>query len=161
VHYLMLRGFYALEQTRTVFYIQCAIAVTNVVVAVVLVRMGSPEQTSPALVVAYGASYLVGSIVSYAMLDSRLGGLRGRVLLRFAVRLLIASLVSTAVAWGLGQVLPGSGHAASHLVAALRLVVLGGVDVAVFVVLARWMRLREVTEVIDVIVRRRPGAHSS
>jgi putative peptidoglycan lipid II flippase len=40
-------------------------------------------------------------------------------------------------------------------------VVLGLVDVAVFLVLARAMRLREVTDVIDVIVRRLPGARAS
>ena len=40
VHYLMLRGFYALELNRTVFFIQCAIGVTNIVVAVVLVAPG-------------------------------------------------------------------------------------------------------------------------
>ena len=37
VHYFMLRGFYALERTRTVFVIQCAVAATNIVAAVVLV----------------------------------------------------------------------------------------------------------------------------
>ncbi len=37
VHYLMLRGFYALERTRTVFWIQCAVAATNIAAAVVLV----------------------------------------------------------------------------------------------------------------------------
>ena len=38
VHYLMLRGFYALERTRTVFWVQCVIAATNIVVALVLVH---------------------------------------------------------------------------------------------------------------------------
>ena len=33
-HYLMLRGFYALERTRTVFWVQCVIAATNIVLAV-------------------------------------------------------------------------------------------------------------------------------
>jgi putative peptidoglycan lipid II flippase len=100
-------------------------------------------------------------MVSYAMLGQRLGGLRGSELLRFVVRLLVAALVATGVAWGLGEILPGSDHAASHLVAGLRVVVLGLVDVAVFLVLARAMRLREVTDVIDVIVRRLPGARAS
>jgi putative peptidoglycan lipid II flippase len=161
VHYLMLRGFYALERTRTVFYIQCVIAATNIAVAVVLVHRATPEQTSPALVLAYSASYLVGSMVSYAMLGQRLGGLRGSELLRFVVRLLVAALVATGVAWGLGEILPGSDHGASHLVAGLRVLVLGLVDVGVFLVLARVMRLREVTDVIDVIVRRLPGARAS
>ncbi len=161
VHYLMLRGFYALERTRTVFFIQCAIAATNVVVAVVLVQRASAAQTSPALVLAYAASYLVGSVVSYLMLGSLLGGLRTRELVRFLVRLLIAALVSTAVAWGLGVILPGSEKTASHLVAGLRVLALGGVDVVVFLLMARLLRLREVTDVIDVVVRRLPGGRAS
>ena len=40
VHYMMLRGFYALEQTRLVFFIQCAISATNIAVAVVAGRPG-------------------------------------------------------------------------------------------------------------------------
>ncbi len=33
-HYLMLRGFYALERTRTVFWVQCVIGATNITLAV-------------------------------------------------------------------------------------------------------------------------------
>ncbi|WP_151083895.1 murein biosynthesis integral membrane protein MurJ [Nocardioides cynanchi] len=161
VHYLMLRGFYALERTRTVFYIQCAIAATNIAVAVVLVQRASAEQTSPALVLAYAASYLVGSVVSYLMLGTVLGGLHSKELVRFLVRLLIAALVSTAAAWGLGSVLPGAERTASHLVAGMRVLVLSGVDGAVFLAMARAMRLTEVTQVIDVIVRRRRGTPAS
>ena len=47
-----------------------------------------------------------------------------------------------------------------HLWAGVRLVVLGGVDVAVFLVLARALRLREVTTVVDTVVRRFPGARA-
>jgi putative peptidoglycan lipid II flippase len=161
VHYLMLRGFYSLEQTRTVFFIQCAIAITNIVAAVLLVRRATPEQTSPALVLAYLASYVLGSLVSYLTLRSRLGGLRTADLVRFLVRLMVAALLSTGLAWALGEILPGSDHAASHLTAGLRLVGLGALDLTVFVVLARAMRLREVTDVIDVVVRRLPGRRAS
>ena len=75
VHYLMLRGFYALELNRTVFFIQCVVAATNVVVALALVSGATPRQTSPALVVAYAASYVLGSALSYLILRARLGGL--------------------------------------------------------------------------------------
>src|SRR6478609_1660687 len=54
VHYLMLRGFYALERTNVVFWIQCVVATTNVVVAVVLVEVVDGLATAPALVLAYG-----------------------------------------------------------------------------------------------------------
>jgi putative peptidoglycan lipid II flippase len=161
VHYLMLRGFYALEQNRTVFFVQCAIAVTNVVVALLLVSRATPAQTSPALVVAYLASYVLGSAVSYVLLRNRLGGLETPALVRFLVRLLIAAVASTAVAWAVGRLLPGGGDDVSHLTAGVRLVVLGAVDVAVFVVLARALRIVEVTTVVDTVVRRRPGRSHS
>ncbi len=160
VHYLMLRGFYALELNRTVFFIQCAIAVTNIVVAIALVHRATAANTSPALVLAYGASYLVGSAISYGMLGRRLGGLETPATVRFLVRLLIAAGLSTLAAWLLGQVLPGAGDDVSHLGAAIRLVVLGGADVLVFVGLARLMHLREVTTILDLVVRRLPGRRS-
>ena len=75
VHYLMLRGFYALERTRTVFWIQCAVAATNIVVAVLLVGRATAEQTSPALVLAYTAAYVVGSARPTPSCAARLGGL--------------------------------------------------------------------------------------
>jgi putative peptidoglycan lipid II flippase len=161
VHYLMLRGFYALELNRTVFFIQCAIGATNIAVAVLLVRQATAAQTSPALVLAYSASYLLGSTLSYAVLRRRLGGLESLALVRFSVRLMIAVVVSTGVAWALGQVLPGHTDDVSHVLAAVRVLVLGLVDVGLFVALAHLMRIREVTTVLDTIVRRLPGGRSS
>ena len=155
VHYLVLRGFYALELNRTVFYVQCAVAATNIVAALLLVRHASPLDTSPALVGAYGTSYAVGAVVSYAVLRRTLGGLETTVLVRFLVRLLIAAGAATLVSWGVGHVLPGGSASSGHLVSALRLVVVGGVDVALFLVLARAMRIREVTSVLDTVLRRR------
>ena len=107
VHYLMLRGFYALELNRLVFFVQCGIAATNVVVALLLVSRATPAQTSPALVLAYLASYVLGATVSYLILRARLGGLETAELVRFLVRLFLATIVSTAVAWALGRLLPG------------------------------------------------------
>jgi putative peptidoglycan lipid II flippase len=159
VHYLMLRGFYALELNRTVFFIQCAIGLTNIVVAVVLVHRASAAQTSPALVVAYGASYLLGSVISYAMLRRHLGGLETPRLVRFLVRLLIAALVAAGITALLRNLLPGGGDDVSHALAALRVVVLGAVDVFVFLALSEVMRIREVSTVVDTILRRRRGKH--
>jgi putative peptidoglycan lipid II flippase len=159
VHYLMLRGFYALELNRTVFFIQCAIGVTNVVVAVVLVKQATAAQTSPALVIAYGASYLLGSAISYAMLRRRLGGLETPHLVRFLVRLLIAAGLAAGLAWLLAQALPGRGHDVSHTLAAVRVVLIGGLDLVLFVAFARVMRIREVTTVLDTVLRRRRGRH--
>ena len=157
VHYLMLRGFYALERTRTVFFIQCAVGATNILVAVVLVRATDAVHTSPALVGAYIASYVVGSVLSFLVLRRTLaaggGALSPSVLVRFVVRLALAAGVATFAAWGLATLLPG-GDDPSHLLALLRLAVVAGADVLVFLVLARLMRLAEVNEVLDTLGRR-------
>ena len=155
VHYLMLRGFYALELTRTVFFIQCAVGVTNVVGALVLVNGASPAETSPALVIAYFTSYAVGAALSFSVLGSRLGGLDGHRLMRFVVRLVLVVAGSTAVAgataFGLGVLWGSEPHWALAL---LRGALVAGVDGLVFVVLARAFHLREVTSVISTVTRR-------
>jgi len=74
---------------------------------------------------------------------------------------LIAAGVSTAVAWAVGRVLPGHTDDVSHALAAVRVVVLGVIDLGLFVVLARWMRITEVTSVIETMMRRIPGARAS
>ena len=157
VHYLVLRGFYALERNRLVFFVQCAIALTNIVVAIVLTHGAPVSQIAPRLVLAYSASYAVGAALSYGLLARTLGGLQGRVLVRFLVRLAIAVAISSAVAFGLRELithlLPGSGR----LTAIGSLVVVGAVFLAVYLALARALRLREVSEVMALVTRRLPS----
>lgn len=158
VHYLMLRGFYALERTRTVFWIQCAVGGTNIVAALVLVRATDAEHTSPALVLAYTASYLVGAAISYAVLRRLVGGLRTARLVRFLVRTAIAAGLSTGGAAGTAYLLHRVAEDPHWSIAAAWVLLVTTVDVVVFLVLARVLRLEEVTTVADTIVRRlRPG----
>jgi putative peptidoglycan lipid II flippase len=156
VHYLMLRGFYAVERNRTVFWIQCAVAATNVGAALVLVRATDAEHTAPALVVAYTASYVVGSAASYVVLRRVLGGLRTPTLIRFLVRMVLVALVSTAAAAGTAYLLHRVDDHPNWAIAALWAFLVTMVDVVVFVALAHVVKLREVTTVINTITRRLP-----
>jgi putative peptidoglycan lipid II flippase len=162
-HYVMLRGFYSLERTRTVFWVQCLIAATNIGLAVLLTRHASPRETAPGLVLAYAGSYLVGAIGSYSVLRRLLGGLGTPVLLRFLVRLLVAAGLAAGVAWAVKQGLaqlwaPPTGSAATardgKAQAVVTLAATGLVDVAVFLLLARLMRITEVTSVLGVLTGR-------
>ena len=163
-HYMMLRGFYSLERTRTVFWVQCAIAATNISLALLLTHAVRPSQTAPGLVLAYAGSYLVGSVVSYSLLRHVLGGLDTTVLVRFLVRLLLAAGIATAAAWavktGVQQVWDPveavrDGSSLLRLGQALALLVLTGlVDVAVFLTLSRALRITEVTSVVQVLTAR-------
>ena len=158
LHYLVLRGFYALEETRTVFLIQCVVSATNIVAAVLLVRQGSPEETSPRLVVAYALAYAVGSLISLLVLRRRLGGIDGHRLLRFFVRAALACVPGTAAAYllttGAHQLWPDRAWPVSLAVG-----LLAGLLAALGYLLgARLFRIREVTDVLDLVLRRvRPG----
>ena len=68
VHYLVLRGFYALELNRLVFFVQCAVAGTNIGLALYLVSLVAPWDTAPMLVIAYGGAYTVGALLSSLVL---------------------------------------------------------------------------------------------
>ena len=154
VHYLVLRGFYALELTRTVFFVQCAVAAVNVVAAVLLVREVDAAATSPALVLAYASSYAVGAALSYAVLRRRLGGLDSPRLVRFVVRLALAVAVSTAVAGVVAVVLGRLVEDPHWAVAGLRGGLVTAVAGVVLVLMAHATRLREVTIVVQTVTRR-------
>jgi putative peptidoglycan lipid II flippase len=157
IHYLMLRGFYALEQTRTVFVIQCAVAATNILAALLLVSATGDRGTSPALVGAYACAYLVGSLVSALVLRRTLGGLRlsaGSGWPSYLARLLGAVSVSTALALGVRLLLPDLPDDPSTIRAVLELALLSGVAVVAFLGAARALRINEVTSVLGTVLRR-------
>jgi putative peptidoglycan lipid II flippase len=156
VHYLMLRGFYALERTRTVFYVQCVIAAVNIALAVLLVARTDAAFTSPALVLAYSGAYAVGAVTSYSLLRRALGGLRTPALVRFGVRILLAAVPATLVAWGVAVLLErGLGDTLDGKLGALGfLVAVTLADGLVLLALARVLRLREVTDLVETVTRR-------
>jgi len=139
-----------------VFWVQCAVAATNIVLAVVLVGQTGAKFTSPALVLAYTGSYAVGSLASYLILHRLLGGLESRVLVRFLVRTLVAAAVAGGLAWlaarGLHQLADEPGKAMSALIVGVVL----GVDGVSYLALARAMRVREVTSVLELVSQRLP-----
>ena len=162
VHYLTLRGFYALERNRTVFWIQCVVAVVNIAVAVVLVREHQRRGHLAGAGARLHRGVRRGLAVSYLVLRRSLGGLGTR---------------SCCGSWSGWRSPPRSrprwrrrGPAAGlHAATASphwppRAVLAGGDrdrGRLVFVVLARLLRIREVTDVLDMVTRRLPSARAS
>ncbi|QIK74933.1 murein biosynthesis integral membrane protein MurJ [Nocardioides piscis] len=158
VHYLMLRAFYALEQTRRVFFIQCVIGAANIVGALVLVRLADERQTAPALAMAYLVAYVIGSAISYAVLRRTLGGLQTPALLRFVLRMLIVVAVAALVAWlvrlGVTALVGDAADDPHPLLSLVRGGLAGSIGLLVVLVLSRALRVREVTELVDAVSAR-------
>lgn len=157
-HYLALRGYYAMEQTRRVFWIQCVIAAVNVGAALLLVRGASPAETAPRLVVAYVLAYGVGVALSWAVLARTVGDVALRHLVRFLVRLALAVGVAALVGWaaraGVLTLLPADPDDRTKAQALLELVLVGATFGLAYLGSARVLRLAEVEEVVSLVTRR-------
>jgi putative peptidoglycan lipid II flippase len=155
VHFLMLRGFYSLERTRTVFWVQCVIAATNITLALVLTRNVAGGDVASALVVAYIGAYAVGAALSYAVLRHLLGSLETPRLVRFGAKLLVAAAAAALLAWaaglGLDALWPGEGGKVRALVV---LGVVAALDGIAFLALARLLRIEEVNAVLRLVTSR-------
>ncbi|GAA5105268.1 hypothetical protein GCM10023339_00960 [Alloalcanivorax gelatiniphagus] len=154
VHYFMLRGFYALEMTRLVFFVQLAVSATNIAVATALVPSRPAEETAPMLVVAYLSSYAVGAVASFVLLQRTVGGLEAPRLLRFLVRMALVLAAAGAAAWLVELALAGLGEHPGPAVGLLRGGTAGLVGFVVVLLLARLLRVREVTSLVDTVAAR-------
>lgn len=152
---LLTRVFYWLEDSRTPALVNIAVNVVDVVVVVLLAW----RLEGPALVVGMAAGYtlskVVGAILLARILRRRLGGLDGRRIVRTLVRTLVAGGVGALGAYGVEAIVRTflGGSLAGAMVAVFAAVAVGA---ALYVAMARQMRIAEVTSVLA-MVRARAG----
>ncbi|MFJ9657658.1 murein biosynthesis integral membrane protein MurJ [Streptomyces griseoflavus] len=151
VQYVVLRAFYAYEDTRTPFYNTVIVAAGNAIAAGLCFVVLPARWAVVGMAASYGLAYVIGVGVAWRRLRKRLGGdLDGARVLRTYARLCIASvpaaLLSGAACYGISQAL-GQGVAGSF--AAL----LGGGAVlfGTFFVAARRMRIDEVNSLVGMV----------
>jgi putative peptidoglycan lipid II flippase len=158
VQYICLRAFYALEDNKTTFFLQCLIAGTNVVLGIAAVLLlDNPALVATGLAFSYSAAYLIGLPVSFSVLRRKLPDLDSEELVRHCVRLLVAVIPAAIAAWLISWVVMTQFE--SKVVFALGLLVAGLVAVGLFLLMARLIRIHEVREIITTVLRR--GSDSS
>ncbi|MFE5618212.1 murein biosynthesis integral membrane protein MurJ [Streptomyces sp. NPDC056470] len=151
VQYVVLRGFYAYEDTRTPFYNTVIVAAVNAAASAACYFVLPAQWAVVGMAASYGLAYAVGVGVAWRRLRNRLGGdLDGAHIMRTYARLCLASLpaaiVAGAVGFGLLKLL-GEG-ALGSLVA---LVVGGVVLLGVFFVAAKRMRIAELNSMVGMV----------
>ncbi|MFF8937681.1 murein biosynthesis integral membrane protein MurJ [Streptomyces paradoxus] len=151
VQYVVLRAFYAYEDTRTPFYNTVIVAAVNAGASAICFFVIPSRWAVVGMAASYGLAYAIGVGVAWRRLRKRLGGdLDGARVLRTYARLCIASvpaaLLSGAACYGIGQSL-GQGPAAS-----LAAVLAGGaVLLGIFFVAARRMRIEELNSLVGMV----------
>jgi putative peptidoglycan lipid II flippase len=150
---LQLRAFYAMQDTRTPTLINLGVNGTLVVVDVGLYLLLPDELKVVGLAAGHATSFAAGLVLCSVVLSRRLGGLDGALVVRTAVRCLVASAVPALLALGLASgVTEGIGR--GPLGAGIALVLGGALLGAGYLLLASRLRVPEVGEVADPLLRR-------
>ncbi|MER6618839.1 murein biosynthesis integral membrane protein MurJ [Streptomyces sp. NPDC000931] len=151
VQYVVLRAFYAYEDTRTPFYNTVIVAAGNAIASGICYLVLPARWAVVGMAASYGLAYVIGVGVAWRRLRKRLGGdLDGARVLRTYARLCIASvpaaLLSGAACYGVVQTL-GQG-----VLGSLAALLAGGaVLFGVFFVAARRMRIEEVNSLVGMV----------
>ncbi|MFH8802853.1 murein biosynthesis integral membrane protein MurJ [Streptomyces sp. NPDC017936] len=151
VQYVVLRAFYAYEDTRTPFYNTVIVAAVNAGASAVCYFVLDPRWAVIGMAASYGLAYAIGVGVAWSRLRKRLGGdLDGSRVLRTYARLCIASvpaaLLSGAACYGIGHSL-GQG-----VLGSLAALLAGGaVLLGIFFVAARRMRIEELNSLVGMV----------
>lgn len=161
VQYFQLRTFYAFEDTRTPFFLQCVIAATNIAAAVIGVRvLLDPTHLRFSGVVlggAYALAYLVAVLISRPVLRRKVprvhGAGIGLPLLAMMIAAVLAVGVGRGALWLLNTVVDWSGPVG----ALLQLAVAALVMLPVYAGIARVLRIHEVNDVVSLVTSKLPG----
>ncbi|QWQ42473.1 murein biosynthesis integral membrane protein MurJ [Streptomyces sp. YPW6] len=151
VQYVVLRGFYAYEDTRTPFYNTVIVAAVNAAASALCYVVLPARWAVVGMAFSYGLAYAVGVGVAWHRLRNRLGGdLDGAHIVRTYARLcmaaLPAALVGGAVGFGILE-LVGTGALGS-----LAALICGGLLLlGIFFVAAKKMRIEEVNGLVGMV----------
>lgn len=155
IHYLMLRGFYANEDNRTPFFIQVVIATVNIGLAYHLATNVEPDRVAMMLALAFGISYLIGSVLSASLLAFAVGNVFDWEMLVFFLRLVVACALAAFVALGFAHGLDTAGIEPARAVGGAITTVFAGLAGAVtYVTAARVLGMDQLTYVVDTLRRR-------
>ncbi|MDQ3663271.1 MAG: murein biosynthesis integral membrane protein MurJ [Actinomycetota bacterium] len=159
VHYLVLRGFYAREDTRTPFFLQLIVSGANIGFALALTYGAPTDQVATRLALAYGLAYLAGAAVSTTVLSRQLGrgrtALVDRQLAGFTARLAAACATAAVLMIGLRFGLDRAGvDPAGDAGAVLTLAAAGGAGALGYLLAARLLGLTEVRTLVRAAIGR-------
>ncbi|MGH3648143.1 MAG: murein biosynthesis integral membrane protein MurJ, partial [Micromonosporaceae bacterium] len=149
-------AFYALTETKTAALVNIPVVATKVLVDVGVYYTLPAKYVAAGLMFGNLLGYAAGAYLSARLLRARLGPMGQGEVFRTLARLMVAGVVAAfacaAVVWILNLVL-GDGKG-SHLV---RLIIGGGVLVLVYLGAAWAMRVREISDVLELVDRKLGG----
>ncbi len=157
IYFVLLRGWYAMEDTKTPFILSVVLNSMNVVLALVLFNLASTFYKVPAIGLAFALSYWFVMPVAWPILSRRLGGLHTRSTWLAVARMIACGIIAGGLAWlaqaGLSTMVGGA-LSQPLLVRAALLIPTSLVGLSSYLVAARLLGIREVSAAMGVVSRR-------
>ena len=156
--YVLLRGYYAMEDTRTPFYITVGLSAFWLITVVPLFEIAPAGGAQVAMIaLTYSLSYWVGLAIAWVLLARRVGGLGSGRTIRSLLRIGVAGLISLGLMLGthviLGRIFSGQ-IPGDKLAVLLILVVVGVVGAVSYWAVAWVLRIKEVAAVTNLVRRK-------
>ena len=156
-YYVAQRAFFAFEDAKTPFYLQ--LVNTGVAAAVAVAAMLLPvDYRAVGVGLGQALSNVVGAVIALVWLGRRVDGLQMAASVRTLVRVTVASLIAAAptflVFFAAQQLLRGRATAIVALLIGVP------IFVVVYVTLARRMKVTQIDEILDPLMRRLRGVRS-
>ena len=158
LYYVILRGWYALEQTRTAFWVTVVLNVLNLAIAVPLFEFyfsRNPGPTALALLaLGYVLAYWITLVVAWVVISKKLGGLNTYLTVRSLVRMSLAGLVTFIVMRGVQLLIVDHLPGGARIGALIDIVIVGLIGGVVYLFAASKMRISEVNDVLAMVRKR-------
>ncbi len=162
IYFVLLRGWYSLEDTKTPFYLSLVLNTVNVALSIALFTLAPTALKVPAIGLAFGLTYWIMMPIAWPILSRRTGGLHTRDTWVAVLRMLLAGTVTVAaivaatvlIELNLPSILDGGQGSRPRLVGVLSIASLLGL--AVYLAVARALGIREVGDAVS-MVRRKVG----
>ena len=154
-YYVLLRGFYALEDTRTPTFNAVLLNAVNILLAVVAVAILDPSWAIPGLALAYALAYWVALVALGLQLRHRLGRLEGHLVLRTHIRVVFGSVLA-AVGMIVGAWLATGWVGAVEQPPEAAIVLAAGAvpGVLIYLLAIRIFRISEAQTVVSLVIHR-------
>lgn len=155
--YVLFRGFYAVEDTRTPFIASVVMNIVALGVAVPLFYSVSGGAQVATLAFGYVCGFWATFVLSWILLARRLGGLDTWTTLRSLLRMIIAGFIALCVMFGVDAALEAyvtGTDPADRLGVLVDVIVLSAVGLGVYLAAAWAMRITEVSDVVNLVRRK-------
>lgn len=152
--YVLLRSYYAQENTKTPFLINLGFNALHVLIGVALFMTLPADYKVAGLALGYSIAYVATCVFTWIRVSNRVPDLKSNGHIRLIVRVLVASLISAFAAFLVVEIIFSGSFYASALKLGLEIGSFATIFGVVYLILAKFMRITEVTQVLALVKSR-------